>query len=74
MDIKEYLLTDKSIHKSELAALIWPEKQFPEVYLQQILSGIHPFTKDDAIRAYNALQQLAAKYNSLSLEGDYPYS
>jgi hypothetical protein len=71
MDIKEFLLHDKTLNHSELARRMWPTNKSPEAYLSRKLHGARVFTRRDATRALAILRNLAIELSSLSL-GELP--
>jgi Lon protease-like protein len=72
MDLKEFLISDKTLNRSELARRMWPSNKKPESYLSQKLTGMLPFTQKDAQRALKVLNEIAQDMNALTLDESYP--
>jgi hypothetical protein len=72
MDIKAFLLSDRTINRSELARRMWPGNKKPESYLSSKLSGAREFTRRDAQAAIGILKEMAKVQSELTVSEDYP--
>jgi hypothetical protein len=71
MDIKQFLLHDKTINRSELARRMWPGNKNPQAYLSNKLIGAKPFTRRDAERALEVIQQMVSEMSAVNIEEVY---
>lgn len=73
MDVKDYLLSNKTINRADIARLMYPKNSDADTYLYKKLNNKdnRRFTRKDALLAQEALKQIGHNLINLTVAERY---